>query len=148
MAGSCWWVPAHLPVQSGSDALLRAMHRGYTRERTWASLRKLRAVRPGMGVTTDIIVGFPGETEADFEETLSLAREVEFDNAYIFKYSPRRDTPAASMSGQLLQTVKEERNARDCSRSSTKSARDVMRITSAGRRRFWWKGRANGIPRG
>jgi tRNA-2-methylthio-N6-dimethylallyladenosine synthase len=103
---------AHLPVQSGSDALLKAMHRGYTREKYLGIIAKLRGVRPQMGVTTDIIVGFPGETEADFEDTLSLAREVEFDNAYIFKYSPRRDTPAAEMPGQLPQAVKEERNAR------------------------------------
>ncbi len=103
---------AHLPVQSGSDAMLKAMHRGYTREKYLGIIAKLRAVRPQMGVTTDIIVGFPGETEADFEDTLSLAREAEFDNAYIFKYSPRRDTPAASMPGQLPQAVKEERNAR------------------------------------
>jgi tRNA-2-methylthio-N6-dimethylallyladenosine synthase len=103
---------AHLPVQSGSDALLKAMHRGYTREKYLGIIAKLRGVRPQMGVTTDIIVGFPGETEADFEDTLSLAREVEFDNAYIFKYSPRRDTSAAEMPGQLPQAVKEERNAR------------------------------------
>ena len=103
---------AHLPVQSGSDAMLKAMHRGYTREKYLGIIGKLRGVRPQMGVTTDIIVGFPGETEADFEDTLSLAREVEFDNAYIFKYSPRRETPAAEMPGQLPRAVKEERNAR------------------------------------
>ena len=103
---------AHIPVQSGSDRMLKAMHRGYTRERYVGIIEKLRAVRPRMGITTDIIVGFPGETEEDFEETLSLAREVEFDNAYIFKYSPRKDTPAATMPGQLPQEVKEERNAR------------------------------------
>ena len=103
---------AHLPVQSGSDRLLKLMHRGYTRERYLGIIQKLRQVRPGMGVTTDIIVGFPGETEADFEGTLSLAREAEFDNAYIFKYSPRKDTPAAEMADQLPQEVKEERNAR------------------------------------
>jgi tRNA-2-methylthio-N6-dimethylallyladenosine synthase len=103
---------AHLPVQSGSDAMLKAMHRGYTREKYLGIIAKLRGVRPQIGVTTDIIVGFPGETEADFEDTLSLAREAEFDNAYIFKYSPRRDTPAAEMAGQLPQAVKEERNAR------------------------------------
>ena len=103
---------AHIPVQSGSDSLLRLMHRGYTRERFLSIVQKLRAVRPRIGVTTDIIVGFPGETEADFEETLSLAREVRFDNAFIFKYSPRRDTPAATMTGQVSQEVKEDRNAR------------------------------------
>jgi tRNA-2-methylthio-N6-dimethylallyladenosine synthase len=103
---------AHIPVQSGSDRLLKIMHRGYTRERFIGIIEKLRKVNPRMGITTDIIVGFPGETEADFEETLSLAREVQFDNAYIFKYSPRKDTPAAEMPDQLLQEVKEERNAR------------------------------------
>ena len=103
---------AHIPVQSGSDRLLKLMHRGYTRERYVGIIEKLRRARPDMGITTDIIVGFPGETEADFEETLSLAREVEFDNAFVFKYSPRKDTPAAAMPGQLPHPVKEERNAR------------------------------------
>jgi len=103
---------AHLPVQSGSDRLLKLMHRGYTRERYFEIIQKLRAVNPGMGVSTDFIVGFPGETEPDFEETLSLAREVGFDQAYIFKYSPRRDTPAAAMPGQVPQALKEERNQR------------------------------------
>jgi len=103
---------AHIPVQSGSDTMLRAMHRGYTRERFLGIVEKLRNVRPRIGITTDIIVGFPGETEDDFEQTLSLAREVRFDNAYIFKYSPRRDTPAANMPNQLPQPLKEERNAR------------------------------------
>jgi tRNA-2-methylthio-N6-dimethylallyladenosine synthase len=70
----------------------------------------LRRVRPDIGITTDIIVGFPGETEDDFEQTLSLAREVEFDNAYLFKYSQRRDTPAAGMPNQISREVREERN--------------------------------------
>ena len=103
---------AHLPVQSGSNRVLKLMHRGYTRERYLGIVGKLRAARPDIGVSTDFIVGFPGETEDDFEETLSLAREVEFDQAYIFKYSPRRDTPAAALPGQVPQTVREERNQR------------------------------------
>jgi tRNA-2-methylthio-N6-dimethylallyladenosine synthase len=103
---------AHLPLQSGSDRILKAMHRGYTRERFLGIVEKLRRVQPRMGVTTDIIVGFPGETEEDFDLTLSLAREAQFDNAYIFKYSPRKDTPAADMPGQVPQGVREERNAR------------------------------------
>jgi tRNA-2-methylthio-N6-dimethylallyladenosine synthase len=103
---------AHIPVQSGSDRLLKLMHRGYTRGRFLGIIEKLRRARPGMGITTDLIVGFPGETEEDFAETLSLARKVEFDNAFIFKYSPRKDTPAAAMDGQLPHSVKEERNAR------------------------------------
>jgi tRNA-2-methylthio-N6-dimethylallyladenosine synthase len=103
---------AHIPVQSGSDRVLKLMHRGYTREKFLGIIKKLRVAKPGIGLTTDIIVGFPGETEKDFEETLSLAREVEFDNAYIFKYSPRRDTPAAAMPDQVPQKIREERNQR------------------------------------
>src|SRR5207247_390413 len=78
---------AHLPVQSGSDRLLKLMHRGYTRERYLGIIEKLRRVQPHMGITTDIIVGFPGETEADFEQTMSLASKVQFDQAYVLKYS-------------------------------------------------------------
>ena len=103
---------AHIPLQSGSDRILKLMHRGYTRERFLAIAKKLRAAKPNIGLTTDIIVGFPGETEEDFEQTLSLCREVEFDNAYIFKYSERRDTPAAAMPDQLPQEIREERNHR------------------------------------
>ena len=101
---------AHIPVQSGSDRILKLMHRGYTREKFLGIVKKLRAARPEIGISTDIIVGFPGETEEDFEGTLSLAREVEFDQAYIFKYSPRRDTPAAEMPEQVPLRVREERN--------------------------------------
>jgi tRNA-2-methylthio-N6-dimethylallyladenosine synthase len=101
---------AHLPVQSGSDRVLKLMHRGYTRERFLGLIKKLRRARPDIGITTDIIVGFPGETEDDFEQTLSLAREVEFDNAYLFKYSPRRDTPAAGMPDQVPLKIREQRN--------------------------------------
>ena len=103
---------AHLPVQSGSNRVLKLMHRGYTRERYVAIIEKLRRARPEIGITTDIIVGFPGETEDDFEQTLSLAREVRFDNAYIFKYSQRRDTPAADLPDQVPQKIREERNQR------------------------------------
>jgi tRNA-2-methylthio-N6-dimethylallyladenosine synthase len=103
---------AHLPLQSGSDRILKLMHRGYTRERFLGIVEKLRRARPGIGITTDIIAGFPGETEEDFGQTLSLCREVEFDNAYLFKYSERRDTPAAAMPGQVPQAVREERNQR------------------------------------
>jgi tRNA-2-methylthio-N6-dimethylallyladenosine synthase len=103
---------AHLPVQSGSDRVLKLMHRGYTRDRFLGIVKKLRRTRPDIGITTDIIVGFPGETEDDFEQTLSLAREVEFDNGYLFKYSPRRDTPAAGMPDQVPLKIREERNHR------------------------------------
>jgi tRNA-2-methylthio-N6-dimethylallyladenosine synthase len=103
---------AHIPLQSGSDRILKLMHRGYAREKFLAIVDKLRRAKPGIGITTDIIVGFPGETEEDFELTLSLCREVQFDNAYIFKYSPRRDTPAAGMPDQVPQEIREERNER------------------------------------
>ncbi len=101
---------AHIPVQSGSNRLLTAMHRGYTRERFLEIIGKLRAVHPDMGISTDVIVGFPGETDADFEQTVSLMREVEFDQAFIFRYSKRKDTPAAEMDGQLPEEIKDERN--------------------------------------
>jgi tRNA-2-methylthio-N6-dimethylallyladenosine synthase len=103
---------AHLPVQSGSNRVLKLMHRGYTRERFVELTAKLRKVKPAIGLTTDFIVGFPGETEADFEETLSLVREVEFDQAFIFKYSERRDTPAAVMPNPVPVEVREERMQR------------------------------------
>jgi tRNA-2-methylthio-N6-dimethylallyladenosine synthase len=100
----------HLPVQSGSDRILKAMHRAYTREKYLGLIEKLRAAQPGISFTTDIIVGFPGETDDDFRQTCELVREVGFDNAFIFRYSPRRDTPAATMEGQLPEVVKMERN--------------------------------------
>ncbi len=103
---------AHIPLQSGSDRVLKLMHRSYTRERFVGIIEKLRKVKPDIGLTTDIIVGFPGETEEDFEQTLALCREVEFDNSYLFKYSQRRDTPAAAMPDQLTEELKEERHAR------------------------------------
>ena len=103
---------AHIPAQSGSNRMLKLMHRGYTRERFTELIDKLRGINPAMGIGTDIIVGFPGETEGDFEETLALCREIEFDNAFIFKYSQRRNTPAAAMPGQLPEEEIESRHAR------------------------------------
>lgn len=100
----------HLPLQSGSNRLLKLMHRGYTREKFLDLVHALRAARPGIAVTTDIIVGFPGETEEDYALTREMVREADFDNAFIFRYSPRKDTPAATMEGQLPEHVKEERN--------------------------------------
>src|SRR6266704_6276390 len=119
---------AHVPVQTGSDRMLKLMHRGYTRERYVGIIHKLRATKPEMGISTDFIVGFPGETEADFEQTLSLARQVEFDQAYIFKYSPRRDTPAATMPEQVPQTVREERNQRLLSLINEIAARRYQKL--------------------
>ncbi len=103
---------AHIPLQSGSDRVLKRMHRGYTSARFIELAAQLRRVQPEMGVTTDVIVGFPGETESDFEETMALVREIRFDNAYVFKYSPRKDTPAAVMPDQVPEEVKVERHTR------------------------------------
>lgn len=102
---------AHLPVQSGSDRILKLMHRGYTRDRFIEVVNKLRRVHSGIGITTDIIVGFPGETEADFQDTVDLVRTVQFDNVFLFKYSPRQGTPAASLPGQHTAEEKERRHA-------------------------------------
>jgi tRNA-2-methylthio-N6-dimethylallyladenosine synthase len=101
---------AHLPVQSGSNRILKAMNRGYTREWYLRIVDKLRAAQPKIAVSTDIIAGFPGETEEDFEQTASLMRDVQFDQAYIFKYSKRQDTPAADMPEQVSEKEKERRN--------------------------------------
>ncbi len=120
---------AHIPVQSGSDRILKLMHRGYTRERYLAIISKLRVVQPRIGISTDFIVGFPGETDEDFEQTLSLAREVEFDQAYIFKYSPRRDTPAAALPGQVPPSVKEERHKKLLSVINEIAARSYAKMT-------------------
>lgn len=100
----------HLPMQSGSNRILKAMHRAYTAERYYSLVEKLRAARPDIALTTDLIVGFPGETEADYLATRELVERVGFDNAFIFRYSPRRDTPAAEMGEQLPDEVKEARN--------------------------------------
>ena len=100
----------HFPMQSGSDRVLRAMHRPYTSARYLDLIERLRAARPGMAITTDIIVGFPGETEEDYQATRALTDRIGFDNAFVFRYSPRRDTPAALMDGQLSEEVKEARN--------------------------------------
>ncbi len=103
---------AHLPVQSGSNRVLKLMHRGYTRERYLELVGQLRTAQPRIGLGTDIIVGFPGETGEDFAQTLDLVQRVQFDSAYVFKYSPRKDTPAAAMPDQVPVEVREERHAR------------------------------------
>jgi tRNA-2-methylthio-N6-dimethylallyladenosine synthase len=100
----------HLPMQSGSNRVLRAMNRPYTRERYLEIVEALRAVRPQMYFSTDVIVGFPGETEEDFAETRSLFEAVNYDMAYVFKYSVRSGTPAAGMAGQVPDELREERN--------------------------------------
>jgi tRNA-2-methylthio-N6-dimethylallyladenosine synthase len=101
---------AHLPMQSGSDRILKLMKRGYSQDQYLRIIEKLRAARPGIAFCTDIIVGFPGETDEDFEATASLMWAADFDQAYIFKYSKRRDTPAAAMPEQVSREVKEQRH--------------------------------------
>lgn len=100
----------HLPVQSGSNRVLAAMNRPYTRERYLELVAALRAARPGIAFSTDIIVGFPGETDEDFAQTAALFTEVDYDMAYVFKYSVRTGTPAAGLGDQIDEAVKEHRN--------------------------------------
>ena len=100
---------AHLPLQSGSTRVLKAMRRTYSRERYLRLVDELRAAIPDLALTTDLIVGFPGETEAEFEETVSAVEEVGYDGAFTFVYSPRQGTEAASMADQVPEDVKRER---------------------------------------
>ena len=111
----------HLPVQSGSDMILKKMNRHYDREKYLDTVRKLREAIPDISFTTDIIVGFPGETEEDFEDTLSLVREVGFDSAFTFIYSKRRGTPAAEMEDQIPEDVVKRR---------FKKLLDVVKVTA------------------
>jgi tRNA-2-methylthio-N6-dimethylallyladenosine synthase len=103
----CDWI--HLPVQSGSNRTLRRMFRGYTRERYLALVAAIKGARRDYALTSDIIVGFPGETDEDFEATLDLVREVEFDSLFTFNYSPRPHTPAADLADDVVPQVKRER---------------------------------------
>jgi len=100
----------HLPLQSGSNRTLKAMHRFYTAEKYAELVGRIRAARPGIAITTDIIVGFPGESESDYKATRDLVERLQFDNGFIFRYSPRRETPAAAMLDQIDESVKEARN--------------------------------------
>jgi len=100
----------HLPLQSGSNRILKAMHRTYTAEKYVDLVRRVRQAREGIAITTDIIVGFPGETDDDYRQTRDLVDQVQFDNAFVFRYSPRRETPAAEMPDQIDEFIKEQRN--------------------------------------
>ena len=99
----------HMPLQSGSDAVLRAMRRSYRRERYLDIIARVRAAIPAAAITTDIIVGFPGESESDFEDTLGAVRAARFASAFTFKYSPRPGTPAANLPGQVDKDVVQDR---------------------------------------
>jgi tRNA-2-methylthio-N6-dimethylallyladenosine synthase len=105
----CEWV--HLPLQSGSNRVLARMNRGYTRERYLALIDELRQAVPDVALSTDLIVGFPGETEEDFADTLDVVERVGYDNVFAFRYSPRPGTPAATMPDQVPLEVKARRNA-------------------------------------
>ena len=100
----------HLPLQSGSDRILKAMHRPYTAESYRRLVGDLRSARPDIAVTTDIIVGFPGENDDDYKASRDLCEELELDGAFVFRYSKRGDTPAALMDEQLSEEIKESRN--------------------------------------
>ncbi len=102
----------HLPLQSGSDRVLAAMKRGYTALEYKSIIRRLRAARPDVSISSDFIVGFPGETEQDFEATMKLIAEIGFDDSYSFLYSPRPGTPAAELADDTPQQVKQQRLAR------------------------------------
>jgi tRNA-2-methylthio-N6-dimethylallyladenosine synthase len=113
----------HLPLQSGSNKILKAMHRAYSAEKYVDLVRRIRHARDGIAITTDIIVGFPGETEDDYKQTRDLVEQIQFDNAFVFRYSPRRDTPAAEMPDQIDERIKEERN------------QDLLRVVNESTRR-------------
>jgi tRNA-2-methylthio-N6-dimethylallyladenosine synthase len=106
----CEWF--HLPLQSGSDRILARMNRGYTRARYLDLIDALRDAEPALALSTDIIVGFPGETEADFEATIEMIERVEYDNVFVFRYSRRPGTPAATMPDQVPDAIKADRNRR------------------------------------
>jgi tRNA-2-methylthio-N6-dimethylallyladenosine synthase len=102
----------HFPLQSGSDRILHEMRRPYKNSTFVDICEKMKVARPGLAITTDLIVGFPGETEEDFQATLNTVEHLQFDNAFVFRYSQRRNTPASEMSGQLTESEKENRNQR------------------------------------
>lgn len=145
----------HLPVQSGSDEILRRMNRRYDHDKYLNLVRKLKASVPDITVTTDIIVGFPGETEEDFEETLRMAREVEYDSAFTFLYSIRKGTPAEKYEDQIPEEVKHERFNRlvDCinetaAKKNSEYVGTVQKVLIDGRSKndiFTYSGRTEGF---
>ena len=144
----------HLPVQSGSDRILKDMGRRYTRAEYLAAVAKLRAFDPEFAVTTDVIVGYPGETEEDFEATRTLMDEAGFDNAFIFKYSPRPGTRAAAMPDDVPTAEKErrdqvlladqERRGLERNRALVGTVREVLAEGPSLRNRSRWSGRDGG----
>src|ERR1700685_2303687 len=122
----------HMPLQSGSDAVLRAMRRAYRREKYLAILDRVRAAMPDAAITTDIIVGFPGETDRDFAATLDLVRQARFAGAFTFQYSVRAGTPAATMDGQVPAEVVQERYERLAALVAETSLRENMLFAGRG----------------
>lgn len=126
----------HLPVQSGSDRILAAMKRGYTALEYKSKIRRLRKVRPNISISSDFIIGFPGETDKDFEDTMNLIHEIGFDNSYSFIYSPRPGTPAAQLPDDVSADVKKQRlailqhriaqNTRDISEAMVGTVENVL----------------------
>ena len=118
----------HLPVQSGSTEILRRMNRRYTREDYLALVKRIRAKLPDVGITTDIMVGFPGETDKDFEDTLDLVRQARYSSAFCFVYSRRKGTPAYSMENQIPYAIKRERITKllACQNEVTKEISQTM----------------------
>jgi tRNA-2-methylthio-N6-dimethylallyladenosine synthase len=115
----------HLPLQSGSNKILKSMHRAYTAEKYLELVQRIRQARNGVAITTDVIVGFPGEKEEDYRQTRNLVEQIQFDNAFVFRYSPRRDTPGSEMSDQIDEHLKEERN-QDLLKIVDKSNRRIL----------------------
>jgi tRNA-2-methylthio-N6-dimethylallyladenosine synthase len=142
----------HLPVQSGSTRVLRAMQRTYTREEYLEKISLIRGACRPISITTDFIVGFPGETEQDFEETLSLLDEAQFDGAFSFQYSPRPHTPAAVMADPVpeteklrrLQVLQERQRAIQLQRNEALAGQvfEVL-VEGASRRETQWTGRTS-----
>ncbi|MGI5932800.1 MAG: tRNA (N6-isopentenyl adenosine(37)-C2)-methylthiotransferase MiaB, partial [Eubacterium sp.] len=124
----------HLPLQSGSSRILKAMNRRYTKESYLALVDRIRAAMPDIALTTDIIVGFPGETEEDFEETMDVVRRVQFDSAFTFIYSKRTGTPAASMEDQVPEDVINRRFDRLLKEVQQSGARNAQKICGQTRR--------------
>jgi tRNA-2-methylthio-N6-dimethylallyladenosine synthase len=118
----------HLPLQSGSNRVLERMNRGYTRERYLELIAEIRDAVPTMAFSTDLIVGFPGETEADFAETLEMVERVDYDNVFVFRFSRRPGTPAATMPDQVAEDVKASRNTRLLEAASDASAKRSRRL--------------------
>ena len=121
----------HLPLQSGSTDILKKMNRRYTKEQYLSLVDKLRQAMPDIAVTTDIIVGFPGETEADFEETMDVVRKVQYDSAFTFIYSKRTGTPAASMGEQVPEEIVKRRFDRLLKEVQEIAAKKAMRYTGS-----------------